>query len=53
MFLLAGVIYDLVSRGRVHWVYKLGGTLLVISVPLRLLISETAVWRSIAGRLVG
>ena len=51
MFVVAGVIYDLSTRGRVHPVYKWGGTLLVISVPLRLLISNTAAWRSLAGWL--
>ena len=51
-FVVAGVIYDLVSRGRVHPVYKWGGTMLLLSVPLRLLISNTAPWRSFAEWLV-
>ena len=50
-FVLAGAIYDFFSRGRVHSVYKWGGTILLISVPLRLLISNTAAWRSFAGLL--
>ena len=52
MFVVAAVIYDLVSRGRVHPVYKWGGTMLMLSVPLRLLISNTAAWRSFAEWLV-
>jgi len=52
MFVAAGVIYDFISRGRVHPVYKWGGAMLLISVPLRLLISNTAVWRSFAEVLV-
>lgn len=52
MFVVAGVIYDFVSRGRVHPVYKWGGTLLLISVPLRLAVSSTPMWRSFAEWLV-
>jgi hypothetical protein len=53
LFVLAGVIYDRTSRGRVHPVYVAGGTMLVLSVPLRLLISGTAMWRQVAHWLVG
>lgn len=52
IFVVAGVIYDFVSRGRVHPVYKWGGTLLLISVPLRLAVSSTPAWRSFAEWLV-
>ena len=47
-FLVVGAIYDFMSRGRVHSVYKWGGAMLVVSVPLRLFVSETAMWRSFA-----
>jgi hypothetical protein len=48
LFILAGVIYDKTSRGRVHPVYVWGGTILLISVPLRLLISGTDAWKRVA-----
>lgn len=48
VFLFLGVIYDLLTRRRVHAVYLWGGALLVVSVPLRLMISGTAAWRSFA-----
>ena len=48
LFMVVAVIYDLVSRRRVHKVYVWGGALLVASVPLRLMISGTAAWRSFA-----
>jgi hypothetical protein len=53
LFVLAGVIYDRASRGRVHAVYLWGGTMLVLSVPLRLLISGTGMWKQVARWLVG
>jgi hypothetical protein len=51
-FVLAGVVYDVVSRGRVHPAYVWGGTLLALSLPLRLAISGTAAWRAFAESLV-
>jgi len=51
-FVLAGVIYDVASRGRVHPAYVWGGTLLAVSLPLRLAISGTAAWRAFAESLV-
>jgi hypothetical protein len=51
VFLAAGVVYDLLSRRRIHPAYVWGGTLLVASVPLRLAISGTAAWMSIARTL--
>jgi len=48
LFVLAGVVYDKSSRGRVHPVYVWGGVLLAVSVPLRLLISGTDAWRRLA-----
>jgi hypothetical protein len=51
VFLAAGIVYDLVSRRRVHPAYIWGGTLLVASVPLRLALSGTATWMAIAQAL--
>lgn len=47
-FVILGVIYDFLTRGRPHKVYLWGGALFVLSVPLRLLISQTGAWRSFA-----
>ena len=52
LFAVAGMIYDWVSRGRVHRVYVWGGALLVLSVPLRLALSGTAAWQAFARWLV-
>ena len=52
-FLAAAVIYDWVTRGRVHPVYLWGGGLLIASVPLRLMISTTPAWHRLAGALIG
>jgi hypothetical protein len=48
VFLLLGIVYDLVTRRRVHPVYMWGGALLVASVPVRLAISGTEAWRVFA-----
>jgi hypothetical protein len=48
IYLVIAVTYDAVSRGRVHPTYIWGGTLLVLSVPVRLMISGTAAWTGIA-----
>ncbi len=52
VFLVAGIIYDFVSRRRVHPAYLWGGSLFVISVPLRLAISGTSAWKSFAEALI-
>ena len=52
VFILAGVVYDLLTRKRIHPVYIWGGLLLAASVPLRLMLSGTAVWKSFAEFLV-
>lgn len=48
VFLVLAIGYDYVSRQRVHPVYVWGGALFVLSVPARLMISETAGWRAFA-----
>lgn len=48
LFIVAGAIYDFASRRFVHPVYLWGGALFVVSVPARLLFSETAAWRAFA-----
>lgn len=51
-FVLAGAIYDVVSRGRVHPAYVWGGALLALSVPGRLALSGTDAWQAFAAALV-
>lgn len=51
-FMLAGVVYDWVTRRRVHPVYIWGGSALLLSVPVRLLISNTAAWKRFAAAIV-
>lgn len=52
VFILIGIIYDSLTRGRVHPVYIWGGGALVLSVPLRLAASGTDAWKSFAQVLV-
>jgi len=52
-FLFAGAIYDFASRRRVHPVYLWGGSALIASVPLRLVISGTSAWHAFAAFIVG
>jgi hypothetical protein len=47
-----GVTYDLVTRRHVHPAYLWGGALLILSVPVRLMISTTQAWHWVAERLV-
>lgn len=52
-FLLAGPIYDLVTRRRVHPAYLWSGLLALVSIPpVVAQLSTTAVWRSIAAMLL-
>jgi len=51
--LVVGMIYDRVTRGRIHPAYLWGGALLILSVPLRLLLSTTSAWHRLAEVLVG
>ena len=48
LFVVVAGIYDFISRRHIHKVYLWGGALLVISVPLRLAISKTGTWRTLA-----
>jgi hypothetical protein len=52
LFIVFGIGYDKASRGRVHPVYLWGGALLLVSVPLRLVLAGTGVWRALAEFLV-
>ena len=48
LFLVVAVVYDLVSRRRVHRAYLWGGGFLILSIPLRLMVSGTAAWHRLA-----
>ncbi len=48
LFIVACIIYDLVSRGRVHRATALGWLLIVASQPLRLMIGGTDAWIAFA-----
>ncbi|HKO44212.1 MAG TPA: hypothetical protein VJU84_13125 [Pyrinomonadaceae bacterium] len=48
LFIVPLVIYDCVTRGRPHRATVLGGALLVISHPLRLVIGNTSAWLAFA-----
>jgi hypothetical protein len=51
LFIVAMILYDVVNRRRVHPATIWGGLLIVISQPLRLIISGTPAWLSFAGWL--
>jgi len=53
LFIVACVLYDLISRGRVHRATVWGGLLIIVSQPLRLLIASTDAWLAIATWLTG
>ena len=52
-FVVVAMIHDWLTRRRVHPVYIFGGVLLLVSGPLRVVISKTAAWQSFARMLVG
>ena len=48
LFVVVAGTYDFLSRRRVHRVYLWGGGLIAVSIPLRLAISKTDAWRTLA-----
>lgn len=48
LIIVAGIVYDLVSRGRVHKVWIAGGLAVVASQVLRLMIANTGPWMAFA-----
>jgi hypothetical protein len=51
LFPVVAMLYDYVSRGRVHTVYVWGSALLVLSIVVRIAISGTAAWLTVARAL--
>ena len=48
MIILSGAAYDLMTRGKVHKVWIVGGALVLLSEPFRLWIGTTAPWQAYA-----
>ncbi len=48
LFIVPCLIYDFITRGRPHRATVLGGALIVVSHPLRLVIGNTAAWMAFA-----
>jgi len=53
LFLLALVLFDLISLKRLHPTTTWGGGALLLSEPLRVTISQTQAWQNFAGLLIG
>jgi hypothetical protein len=51
LFILPCLVYDITSRGRPHRATVLGGLLIIVSHPLRLLIGTTHIWLAFAAWL--
>jgi hypothetical protein len=52
-FVVVAMIYDWLTRRRIHPVYIVGGLILLVSGPLRAVIGNSAAWQSFARMLVG
>jgi hypothetical protein len=52
-FIVAGIVYDRLARGRVHPVWIWGGLAIVVSQIARLVLSSTEIWASFVRYLVG
>lgn len=48
LFIVACVLYDLITRRRLHRATMWGGPLIILSQPLRLVISGTSAWMAFA-----
>lgn len=53
LFIVAGMIHDWKTRGRVHHIYIWGAPLIFLSGPLRATLGQTAAWQAFARFLVG
>jgi hypothetical protein len=51
-FIAAGIVYDVISRRRVHRAYLWGGALVVVSQMLRPSVGQTDAWQSLATLLI-
>jgi hypothetical protein len=53
VFIVFLAVWDRSVHGRIHTVTLWAGALIIVSQPIRLLISDTAPWLAFAGWLVG
>jgi hypothetical protein len=53
LFPIAGIIYDKVTRGRVHPAYLWGAALFVLAVPLRIVLLGNAAWQRLMQHVAG
>ena len=53
LFLIALVMFDVQSRGRVHPATAWAGGIMLVSQPLRVMLSHTEAWQAFAHRLIG
>jgi hypothetical protein len=53
LFIVAGMIHDWRTRGKVHRVYVWGALIIALSGPLRVAVGRTEAWQSIASYLIG
>jgi len=52
LFIVAGMIHDWRTRGKIHRVYVWGALILALSGPLRFAVGRTETWHAIASYLV-
>lgn len=52
LFIVALVIWDLRSSGKIHRATLWGGLVIVVSFPVRMMIFQTQAWTEVAGRLI-
>lgn len=52
LFVVAGIVHDWKSRGRVHPVYIWGGLVMLASGPVRFALGHTDAWQSVARFLI-
>jgi hypothetical protein len=53
LFIVAGILYDLVTRRRVDSAYVWGGAVVVAGQALRDIIGQTTAWQAIARAVIG
>ena len=53
LFPIAGMVYDKMTRGRVHRVYVWGTALIVLAVPVRILLLGSPAWQRLMQSLAG
>ena len=52
LFIVALIVWDYRSSGRIHRATLWGGLMIVVSLPVRMLISQTNAWTEVANQLV-